>query len=181
MSYKMRVKELRLKWELANRSWFVTENMTSATPDKVAGTSWKNVIVDENWEVMVGTVSDSEISRIHLDSWTLVTWWIYPSYNWTFSAADAYLSAELPSPYVLLTLSEAKIILHKDVARTTIIIELKKNWTTFQTLTLPTGTSTLTIANTTTFVDSDKLSVFVNTWVVSSTIGAEIFLTYKLS
>ena len=57
MSYKMRVKELRLKWELANRSWFVTENMTSATPNKVAGTSWKNVIVDENWEVMVGDVA----------------------------------------------------------------------------------------------------------------------------
>lgn len=54
--YKMRVKELRLKWELANRSWFVTENMTSATPDKVAGTSWKNVIVDENWEIMVWDV-----------------------------------------------------------------------------------------------------------------------------
>ncbi len=179
--YKMRVKELRLKWELANRSWFVTENMTSATPDNAVGTTFKNVAVNETGEFVVQSASSNEISRIHLDSWTLVTWWIYPSYNWIFSAADAYISAELPAPYVLLTLSEAKIILHKDVARTTIIIELKKNWTTFQTFTLPTGTSTLTVPNTTTFVDSDKLSVFINTWVALSTIGAEIFLTYKLS
>lgn len=48
MSYKMRVKELKLKSELTNRSGLVTDNMTSSTPDQITGTTFKNVQVNEN-------------------------------------------------------------------------------------------------------------------------------------
>ncbi len=53
MSYKMRVKELKLKSELTNRSGLVTDNMTSSTPDQITGTTFKNVQVNENGEFVV--------------------------------------------------------------------------------------------------------------------------------
>lgn len=55
MAKKFR-EDIEIKSSLANHSWLVTKNMTSSTPDKIAGTSWKNVIVDENWEIMVWDV-----------------------------------------------------------------------------------------------------------------------------
>lgn len=53
MSQKFRVRELKIKSAIADRSGLVTENMTSATPDKVVGTIFKNVLVDENGEFVV--------------------------------------------------------------------------------------------------------------------------------
>lgn len=181
MAQKFRLRELRLKSEFSDRSGLVTENMTSTTPDKVVGTIFKAVLVDENGEFVVGKVGWAYTSRIHLDSGTLETGKIYPSYNGSFTAADAYVSAELPAGTTTLTLSEIKAILHQDVARTDIVLDLTKNGTSFQTLTMPTGTSTLTIANTTTFADGDKFAVVVTTWVASSIVGAEIFISYTLS
>lgn len=61
----MRVKELRLKWELANRSWFVTENMTSATPDTAAWTTFKNVLVNENGEFVVKSTAAWVITEVY--------------------------------------------------------------------------------------------------------------------
>ena len=53
MSQKFRVQEMRIKSWTANRSWLVTENMTSATADQVIGTTFKNVQVNENGEFVV--------------------------------------------------------------------------------------------------------------------------------
>lgn len=36
-----------------NRSWLITENMTSSTPDKLVGTTFKSVLVNENGEFVV--------------------------------------------------------------------------------------------------------------------------------
>jgi len=36
-----------------NRSWLTTENMTSSTPDKLVGTTFKSVLVNENGEFVV--------------------------------------------------------------------------------------------------------------------------------
>lgn len=53
MSQKFRVQEMKIKSWIANRSWLVTENMTSSTPNQVTGTTFKNVQVNENWEFVV--------------------------------------------------------------------------------------------------------------------------------
>ena len=53
MSQKFRVKQMRVKSESANRSGIVTENMTSATPDQIVWTIFKNVQVNENGEFVV--------------------------------------------------------------------------------------------------------------------------------
>jgi len=53
MAQKFRVQEIKVKSWLSNRSGIITENMTSATPDKVVGTTFKNVLVNENWEQVV--------------------------------------------------------------------------------------------------------------------------------
>lgn len=72
MSQKFRVKEIRIKSELANRSGIVTENMTSATPDHEVGTSFKNVQVDENGEFVVGTFcSIDQVTQPQADTLTL--------------------------------------------------------------------------------------------------------------
>lgn len=44
---------MRVKSESANRSGIVTENMTSATPDQIVWTTFKNVQVNENGEFVV--------------------------------------------------------------------------------------------------------------------------------
>lgn len=36
-----------------NRSWLITENMTASTPDKLVGTTFKSVLVNENGEFVV--------------------------------------------------------------------------------------------------------------------------------
>lgn len=72
MSQKFRVKQVRIKSELADRSGLVTENMTSATPDKEVGTTFKNVLVDENWEFVVWTFcSIDEVTQPQADTLTL--------------------------------------------------------------------------------------------------------------
>ncbi len=88
MSYKMRVKELKLKSELTNRSGLVTDNMTSSTPDQITGTTFKNVQVNENWEFVVSwetswvcdatIVSNAEI--LWLDKWDI---WMTVCWSWT--------------------------------------------------------------------------------------------------
>ena len=157
--------------------------MTSATPDKVVGTTFKSVLVNETGEFVVGTSNTTETSRVHLDAWTLETGKRYPSYNGSswFPNAEKYLSVEIPMWYTTLTLSNVEIILHNDTTRTAIVINLLKNWTSFHTFTLPNWTSTLSAANTTSFVDGDRFSVEVTTGVAWSNIAAEIFLDYNLS
>jgi hypothetical protein len=53
MSQKFRVRELKIKSAVANRSGLITENMTSTTPDKLVGTTFKAVLVNENGEQVV--------------------------------------------------------------------------------------------------------------------------------
>jgi hypothetical protein len=47
------LKNLNIKSSANNRSGIVTENMTSATADKVVGTTFKNVLVNETGEQVV--------------------------------------------------------------------------------------------------------------------------------
>ncbi len=180
MSQKFRVREIAIKSQALHDSGIILENITAATPIDTAAVpiGFNNT---SQKLVRMSNASGSFTSRVHLDSGTLETGKVYPSYNGSFTAADAYVSIELPVGAATLTLSEVKAILHKDVARTDIVLDLTKNGVSFQTLTMPTGTSTLTIANTTTFADSDKFAVVVTTGVASSTIGAEIFISYTLS
>lgn len=53
MAQKFRLRELRVKSEFSDRSGLVTENMTSATADKVVWTTFKNVLVNEDGELVV--------------------------------------------------------------------------------------------------------------------------------
>lgn len=54
MSKKFRLSQLELTSDTSNRSGLVTKNLTSATADKVVWTTFKNVLVDENGEIVVG-------------------------------------------------------------------------------------------------------------------------------
>ncbi len=185
MSQKFRLSELKIKSWTTWRSWLITENMTSATADHLVGTSRKNVQVDENWEFVVWPLSSNAcVSRIHLDSWTLIQGNIYPDYqeqSMTITG-DRYRSVELPTGYTTLTVTWVKTILHDDVARTNIVLNIRKNWANIHTVTLPTGTSTLdTTGLSLAFVDSDKFSIEVTTAPASNTIWAEIFISYTLA
>lgn len=64
MSQKFRLREARIKSEFNDRSWLVTENMTSSTANKVVGNTFKNVVVNENGEFVVDTllVAEKEIA-----------------------------------------------------------------------------------------------------------------------
>lgn len=93
MSYKMRVKELRLKWELANRSWFVTENMTSATPDTAAWTTFKNVLVNENGEFVVKSTAAWVITEVYRQATaptSPVTGWLWVDTSWSWEVLKQY-------------------------------------------------------------------------------------------
>lgn len=187
MSKKFRLSQLELTSDTAGRSWLVTENMTSATANKIAGTTWKNVIVDENWEIMVDSLSAwvSWISRIQLDSGTLIQGNIYPDYQeqWMTIGADRYRSIELPSLYTTLTITNIKTILHDDVAvRGSFVFTIRKNWTAIHTITLAPGTSIIdTSGLSIPFADSDKLSIVITTADSWNTIWAEIFISYTLA
>lgn len=187
MSQKFRVRELKIKSAIANRSGLVTENMTSATANKIAGTTWKNVIVDENWEIMVDSLSAwvSWISRIQLDSWTLIQGNIYPDYQEQAMTigSDRYKSIELPSWYTTLTITNIKTILHDDVAvRGSFVFTVRKNWTAIHTITLVSGTSIVdTSSLSIPFADSDKLSIVITTADSGNTVWAEIFISYNLA
>jgi hypothetical protein len=76
MSQKFRLSQLRLKSDTADRSWLVTENMTSATPDKAVGTTFKNVLVNETWEVVVWSWTSVSVTT---PSVTWNTWWDFTS------------------------------------------------------------------------------------------------------
>lgn len=184
MSKKFRLSQLELTSDSASRSWLRTVNMTSATPDKIAGTSWKNVIVDENWEIMVGDNS-SYVSRIQLDSSTLIQGNIYPDYNEQGMTipADRYRSIELPSGFTTLTIDAIKTILHDDTAvRGSFVFDIRKNWTSIHTITLPAWTSMIdTTGLSIPFVDGDKLSIVITTADANNTVWAEIFISYKLA
>lgn len=185
MSQKFRIREARVKSFANNRSGIITENMTSSTPDKIVGTTFKSVLVNETWEFVVWQEwNTTYVSRVALDVWTLITGEIYPLYNWwiTFPTGEKYRSIELPVWTTLLTVSSIKVILHNDIPRTTIVFNLLKNWISFATITLPNGVSTITVPNTTTFNDGDRFSVEVTTWLtIVNQIATEIFIDYNLS
>lgn len=93
MAKKFR-EDIEIKSSLANHSWLVTKNMTSSTPDKIAGTSWKNVIVDENWEIMVWDVQRMT-TRQTLTPTAIVTAnpLVADTVNWFWFWWDLYVSS----------------------------------------------------------------------------------------
>lgn len=183
MAQKFRVQEIKVKSWLSNRSGIITENMTSSTADKLVGTTFKSVLVNENWEFVVWESSSTQIARIHLDSWTLIQGNIYPDYQeQTMGNGEKYLSIELPSSVTNITVTEIKTILHDDTTRGSIVINVRKNWTSVHTITLPNWTSTVTTSGLSiSFVDWNKFSLEITTADAGNTIWAEIFLTYNLS
>lgn len=186
MSKKFRLSQLELTSDAANRSWLRTTNMTSSTPDTVVWTTFKNVLVNENGEFVVKWGSwGAMISRVHLDSGTLIQGNIYPDYQeqWMTIAWDRYRSIELPVWNTTLTITNIKTILHDDTAvRWSFVFNVRKNWTSIHTITLPAWTSTIdTTGLSLSFSDSDKLSVMITTADTGNTVWAEIFISYTLA
>lgn len=184
MSKKFRLSKLELTSDTANRSGLRTVNMTSGTPDKAEGTSFKWVLVNENWDFVVGDNS-SYVSRVQLDSSTLIQGNIYPDYNEQGMTipADRYRSIELPSWFTTLTIDGIKTILHDDTAiRGSFVFNLRKNWTSIHTITLPAWTSMIdTTGLSIPFVDGDKLSIVITTADANNAVWAEIFISYTLA
>lgn len=186
MSQKFRLSELKIKSWTTWRSWLITENMTSATADHLVGTSRKNVQVDENWEFVVWPLSSNAcVSRIHLDSWTLIQGNIYPDYQeQTMTIAwDRYRSVELPVWYTTLTMNGIKTILHDDTAvRWSFVLDIMNNGASVHTITLPSWTSLLdTTWLSIPFADGDKFSVVITTADSGNTVWAEIFISYNIA
>ncbi len=99
MAQKFRVQEIKVKSWLSNRSGIITENMTSSTPDKLVGSTFKTVLVNEFWEQVVwpeswptttapvmwwaGTTTISAISDNWATLWGTYTDWGSPiTANW---------------------------------------------------------------------------------------------------
>lgn len=183
MAQKFRVQEIKVKSWLSNRSGIITENMTSSTADKLVGTTFKSVLVNENWEFVVWQTRPEQVSRIHLDSGILIQGNIYPDYQEQSMAAwEKYRSIELPAGITSLTISEVKTILHDDTVRGNMVFNIRKNGASVHTITLANGTSTVTQTwLNLSFVDSDKFSIEITTADANNTIGAEIILSYTLS
>lgn len=186
MSKKFRLSQLELTSNAANRSWLRTTNMTSSTPDTVIWTSFKNVLVNENWEFVVKWSSwVAMISRIHLDSGTLIQGNIYPDYQeQTMTIAwDRYRSVELPVWYTTLTMNGIKTILHDDTAvRWSFVLDIMNNGASVHTITLPSWTSLLdTTWLSIPFADGDKFSVVITTADSGNTVWAEIFISYNIA
>lgn len=186
MSKKFRLSQLELTSDAANRSWLRTTNMTSSTPDTVIWTSFKNVLVNENWEFVVKWSSwVAMISRIHLDSGTLIQGNIYPDYQeQTMTISwDRYRSIELPVWNTTLTITNIKTILHDDMTvRWSFVFNINKNWTSIHTITLAQWTSVLDTGSLSLwFIDWDKLSITITTADTNNTVWAEIFISYTLA
>lgn len=184
MSKKFRLSQLELTSDAANRSGLRTTNMTSATPDHIVWTTFKNVQVNENWELVVWKSLQELVSRVHIDSWALIQGNIYPDYQeqaMTISA-DRFLSVELPTWTTTVTVTDIKTVLHDDITwRGNFVFTLRKNGTALHTITLPDLTSTVTSTWLSyTFADGDKFSVEITTADASNTVGAEILLSYNL-
>lgn len=186
MSKKFRLSQLELTSNAANRSWLRTTNMTSSTPDTVIWTSFKNVLVNENWEFVVKWSSwVAMISRIHLDSGTLIQGNIYPDYQeQTMTISwDRYRSIELPVWNTTLTMNGIKTILHDDTAvRWSFVLDIMNNGASVHTITLPSWTSLLdTTWLSIPFADGDKFSVVITTADSGNTVWAEIFISYNIA
>ena len=127
----------------------------------------------------------SSISRVHIDSWALIQWNVYPDYQeQTMTiAGDRYRSVELPVWYTTLTVSGVKTILHDDTAvRGSFVFDIMNNGTSVHTITLPSWTSSLdTTWLSIPFVDGDKFSVVITTADSGNTVWAEIFISYNLA
>ena len=184
MSKKFRLSKLELTSDTANRSGLRTVNMTSGTPDKAEGTSFKWVLVNENWDFVVGDNS-SYVSRVQLDSSTLIQGNIYPDYQeQTMTIAwDRYRSVELPVWYTTLTMNGIKTILHDDTAvRWSFVLDIMNNGASVHTITLPSWTSLLdTTWLSIPFADGDKFSVVITTADSGNTVWAEIFISYNIA
>lgn len=183
---KFRLAKLQLTSDTANRSGLQTVNMTSSTPDTVTGTTFKNVLVDETGEFVVSSAPILSLnSRVHIDSWALIQWNVYPDYQeQTMTiAGDRYRSVELPVWYTTLTVSGVKTILHDDIAvRGSFVFDIMKNGASVHTITLPSWTSLLdTTWLSIPFVDGDKFSIVITTADSGNTVWAEIFISYNLA
>jgi len=80
MSQKFRVRELKIKSAIADRSGLVTENMTSTTPSKVVGTTFKNVVVNEAGEFVVDDLATVEKIYVAFSQGTVVALRREPSF-----------------------------------------------------------------------------------------------------
>ncbi len=125
------------------------------------------------------------ISRVHIDSWALIQWNVYPDYQeQTMTIAwDRYRSVELPVWYTTLTMNGIKTILHDDTAvRWSFVLDIMNNGASVHTITLPSWTSLLdTTWLSIPFADGDKFSVVITTADSGNTVWAEIFISYNIA
>lgn len=94
---------MRVKSETNNRSGIVTENMTSATPDQVVGTTFKNVQVNENGEfVVVNQVVADKSYLYNVNTWCQsIAYSLFSSgTNCVWQSGNTYLASPITFPSI---------------------------------------------------------------------------------